>query len=110
MKTSADGNAHPWVTLDDPALRRHKSRDGQDQHYCEISQGRTIDGDHGRIESRTTTVIHDVEWPQERHCWPGLKAIVMVKSTREISGKVEQDTLLHHLAGDFGTASRAGRA
>ena len=27
-----------------------------------ISQDTTIDGDHGRIETRTTTVIHDVEW------------------------------------------------
>ena len=58
----------------------------------EISQDRTIDGDHDRIETRTTTVIHDVEWLQERHDWPGLKAIVMVESSREISGKIEQET------------------
>jgi predicted transposase YbfD/YdcC len=32
-----------------------------------ISQDRTVDGDHGRIETRTTTVIHDVDWLQERH-------------------------------------------
>jgi predicted transposase YbfD/YdcC len=57
-----------------------------------ISQETTIDGDHGRIETRTTTVIHDVEWLQERHRWPGLKAVVMLESTREISGKVEQET------------------
>src|SRR6202034_3576962 len=57
-----------------------------------ISQETTIDGDHGRIETRTTTVIHDVEWLQERHRWPGLKAVVMLASTREISGKVEQET------------------
>lgn len=74
---------------------------------CEISQDRTIDGDHGRIESRTTTIIHDVEWLQERHRWPGLKAVVMVESTREIGGKVEQETryyisslvILAHLLG-----------
>jgi predicted transposase YbfD/YdcC len=57
-----------------------------------ISQDTTIDGDHGRIETRTTTVIHDVEWLQERHRWPGLKAVVMVESAREISGKVERET------------------
>jgi predicted transposase YbfD/YdcC len=57
-----------------------------------ISQDTTIDGDHGRIETRTTTVIHDVEWLQERHHWPGLKAVVMVESTREMAGKVEQET------------------
>jgi hypothetical protein len=34
---------------------------------CEISQDRTIDGGHDRIETRITPVIHDVEWLQERH-------------------------------------------
>lgn len=72
-----------------------------------ISQDTTIDGDHGRIETRTTTVIHDGEWLQERHRWPGLNAVVMVESSREIGGKTEQETrfyitslvLLAHLLG-----------
>jgi predicted transposase YbfD/YdcC len=58
----------------------------------EITQHTTIDGDHDRIETRTTTVIHDVEWLQERHDWPGLKAVVMVESSHEISGKIQQET------------------
>jgi len=74
---------------------------------CEISQDRTIDGDHDRIETRITTVIHDVEWLQDRHGWPGMKAVVMVESSREISGKIEQETrfyitslmILAHLIG-----------
>ena len=57
-----------------------------------VSRDTTIDGDHGRIETRTTTVIHDVGWLQERHAWPGLKAVVMVESSREISGKTETET------------------
>lgn len=57
-----------------------------------ISRDQTVDGDHGRIETRTTTVIHDVDWLQERHDWPGLKAIVVVDSIREISGKIEHQT------------------
>jgi len=57
-----------------------------------ISQDTTIDGDHGRIETRTTTVIHDVAWLQERHGWPGLEAVIVVESAREISGKIEQET------------------
>jgi predicted transposase YbfD/YdcC len=58
----------------------------------EISRDETIDGDHGRIETRTTTVIHDVAWLRERHDWPGLKAVVMVESTREIDAKIERET------------------
>jgi predicted transposase YbfD/YdcC len=58
----------------------------------EISRDTTVDGDHGRIETRTTTVIHDVEWLQQRHSWPGLKGVVIVESCREISGKIERET------------------
>lgn len=56
------------------------------------SRHETVDADHGRIETRTTTVIHDVAWLQERHAWPGLKAIVMVESTREIGDTIVQET------------------
>ena len=65
-----------------------------------ISRHETVDGDHGRIETRTYTAIHDVAWLQERHDWPGLQAIVMVESTREIGDKDRAgNALLHHLPG-----------
>ena len=52
----------------------------------------TVDGDHGRIETRKYTVIHEVGWLQERHEWPGLAGVVMVDSQRELGGKIEQET------------------
>jgi predicted transposase YbfD/YdcC len=61
----------------------------------EVTRDAKTDADHGRIETRTTTVIHDVEWLQERHQWPGLKAIVVVDSSREINGKTEHETRLY---------------
>jgi predicted transposase YbfD/YdcC len=57
-----------------------------------ISRHETVDGDHGRIETRTTTAIHDVAWLQERHNWPGLKGVVMVESMRETDGKITRET------------------
>src|ERR1700692_2562885 len=57
-----------------------------------ISQDTTVDGAHGRIETRTHTVTHDVEWLQKHHNWPGLKAIVVLETSREIQGKIEQET------------------
>ena len=57
-----------------------------------VSRHETVDGDHGRIETRTYTAIHDVAWLQERHHWPGLRGIVMVESMREIGDKIEQET------------------
>jgi predicted transposase YbfD/YdcC len=58
----------------------------------QVSRHETVDGDHGRIETRTYTVIHEVAWLQERHNWPGLKAVVMVESKREIAEKIERET------------------
>ena len=63
-----------------------------------ITQHQTVDGDHGRIETRTYTAIHDVAWLQERHQWPGLQGVVMVESERVIPGasretdKIERET------------------
>lgn len=47
----------------------------------------TVDGDHGRIETRRAEVIHDVAWLAESHGWPGLAAVGKVTATREIDGR-----------------------
>jgi predicted transposase YbfD/YdcC len=60
--------------------------------HATISRDRTVDGDHGRIETRTTTVIHDTDWLRVRHDWPGLKSVVMVESIREAGDKTEPET------------------
>ena len=57
-----------------------------------ISTHETVDADHGRIETRNYTVIHDVDWLQARHQWPGLNAVVVVESQREINGKITNET------------------
>ena len=57
--------------LDDPA---------QDENGL-CHQG--VDGDHGRIETRTASVAHDIDWLQGRHRWPGLAAIGKVVAMRE---------------------------
>lgn len=46
----------------------------------------TVDADHGRIETRSAVVSHDVGWLQESHHWPGLKAIGAVHRSREPKG------------------------
>jgi len=57
-----------------------------------LSRHKTVDGDNGRVETRTYTAIHDVAWLQQRHDWPGLHGVVMVESTREIGDKIEKET------------------
>ncbi|MDE2582321.1 MAG: ISAs1 family transposase [Rhodospirillales bacterium] len=57
-----------------------------------VSHHQVADGDHGRIETRTTTVIHDAHWLRQRHDWPALNAVVVVESRREIGGTVDRET------------------
>src|SRR5580658_1030997 len=70
-------------------VAEQKAKDFKD---TTISRDATVDADHGRIETRTITVIHDVAWLQQRHNWPGLKAVVVAESTREIGDKIERET------------------
>jgi hypothetical protein len=42
-----------------------------------------VDADHGRIETRNAVVSYDIDWLQDIHHWPGLKAIGAVRRTRE---------------------------
>jgi predicted transposase YbfD/YdcC len=83
-----------------------------------ITRHETVDADHGRIETRTYTVIHDVAWLQERHQWPGLQGVVMVESQREIPGPstganpIERETRFYitslmWIAAQLGPAIRA---
>jgi predicted transposase YbfD/YdcC len=62
---------------------------------AQVSRAETVDGEHGRIETRKITVVHDVEWLQERHDWPGLKSVVVVESTREVGGKIDREMRLY---------------
>jgi predicted transposase YbfD/YdcC len=58
-----------------------------------VSRHETVDGEHGRIETRTYTAFHDTRWLRERHDgWAGLKGFVMVESQREIAGKISNET------------------
>ena len=66
-----------------------KARDFKD---TAISTHKTVDADHGRIETRNYTLIHDVGWLQDRHNWPGLKGVLMVESQREYNDKIERET------------------
>jgi predicted transposase YbfD/YdcC len=70
--------------FDDPLAKIHSR--------CE-----TVDGDHGRIETRRHAVSHDIDWlatsrrfPGEPR-FPGLRAIAMVESEVERGGSVSRE-------------------
>jgi len=62
---------------------------------CTATMHQTVDGDHGRIETRKVTVVSDIEWLAKRHDWPGLKSIAIVDSIRETNGKEQSETRLY---------------
>jgi len=78
-----------------------KSKSFQD---TTVSRHRTVDGDHGRIETRDITVIHDVEWLQKSHRWPALNSVVMVESTRETGTKIERETRFYITSLELGAS------
>jgi predicted transposase YbfD/YdcC len=80
------GTLHEDVKL---FVAEQKARDFKD---TVITRHETVDGDHGRIETRKYTLIHDVAWLNQRHDWPGLAGVVIVESTRETASKTEQET------------------
>jgi predicted transposase YbfD/YdcC len=66
-----------------------------------------FDKNHGRIERRTCTVIHEVDWLQAIHAWPGLKSLVIVESYRESAGKIQTETRLYICSLDWTAAKIA---
>lgn len=51
----------------------------------------SVDGDHGRVETRKYTVVSDIDWLQGKEDWRGLTSIGMVESTRDFGDKVSTD-------------------
>lgn len=51
----------------------------------------TVDGDHGRIETRKYTMTSNIDWLQDKEKWAGLKSLGMVESTREINGECSHE-------------------
>jgi predicted transposase YbfD/YdcC len=68
----------------------------------------TVDGDHGRIETRTSTVCQDIAWLQEDHDWPGLKAVGMILRTRETPNGITQEPAYYLLSTPL-SAERLGQ-
>jgi predicted transposase YbfD/YdcC len=57
-----------------------------------------VDGDHGRIETRTATVSTDIGWLQALHDWPGLRAIGKMSRVRERGDKTTTETAYYLLS------------
>jgi predicted transposase YbfD/YdcC len=68
----------------------------------------TVDGDHGRIETRTSVVATAIGWLQDQHQWPGLSAIGKIIRTRETGTKTTTETAYYLLSSPL-SAERFGQ-
>lgn len=69
----------------------------------------TVEGDHGRIETRIASLSADIAWLWESHGWPGLAAVGKINRTREIKGAVSRETAYYLLSTPM-TAARFAEA
>jgi predicted transposase YbfD/YdcC len=58
----------------------------------EVSRHRTVDADHGRLETRETVASEDIDWLRKRHPWKGLRSIAMVTAERETTNGTSRET------------------
>ena len=87
------------------ALKGHQGTLHDDvRRYVHDPKGETVttkpvvEGDHGRIETRTATVATAIGWLGD-HRWPGLHAIGKVVRRREIGDKITTETAYYLLSG-----------
>lgn len=52
----------------------------------------TVDGGHGRVETRRCVVTNDTDWYADKSKWAGLNTFAMIESTRDLGDKIENDT------------------
>jgi len=51
----------------------------------------TVDGEHGRIETRRYFTSNDISWLPGKKDWPGLNTICMAVREREVNGKTSTE-------------------
>jgi predicted transposase YbfD/YdcC len=80
------GNLHKEV-----ALLFEKAKEDNYKDFSHDSDS-TIDGGHGRIETRTYTTTADVDWFEERGKWAKLTTFGMVESERDMGDHITRET------------------
>ena len=51
----------------------------------------TVDGDHGRVETRRYWSVSDLDWLTEKGKWKALSTVVMVERVRDINDRISSE-------------------
>jgi predicted transposase YbfD/YdcC len=79
------GNLHDDVKLFFDGCLEEKFKDTFHSFH------KTVDGDHGRIETRKFWTVSDIDWLRDKEQWESLKTIGMVESERQIGDKISKE-------------------
>ena len=63
----------------------------QDAANARLDTFQTIDGEHGRIETRRYFTTSDIDWLAGKHEWTGINTICMAIRQREVHGKTSSE-------------------
>jgi predicted transposase YbfD/YdcC len=73
----------------------------------EYSFARTVEKDHGRIETREVRVVNDIDWLPQKEVWKKLTCIIEVRCTREfIDGRQSESATRLYITSRKDTASK----
>jgi predicted transposase YbfD/YdcC len=99
-------------TLNDDVREFFRYAEGEEFRDIPHDYAETIDGEHGRIETRRIWTTSDIDWFQEKSLWKGLGSFGMIESERIVGEKtsVERRYFIGSLDGtnaeQFGKAVR----
>ena len=80
------GNLHKEVELLFDDAKKNNYQDLPHNMYT------TVDGGHGRVETRNCIVVADTEWFEEKSRWKKLTTFGMIESIREIGDQTSIET------------------
>jgi predicted transposase YbfD/YdcC len=69
-----------------------------DDPLTPLARARETDAGHGRIEQRQASLTGDIACLQERHGWPGLRAIGKITARREVADAITVETRYYRLS------------
>ena len=58
----------------------------------EFTYRETVDGDHGRIETRRYWCTSEIDWLPDKDLWKGLRTVIMVERERDLDDKITMET------------------
>lgn len=71
----------------------------------EYSEHKTVEKDHGRVETREIRVVNDLEWLPQKTSWKKLTSLVEIKSTRDhVNGEKRESATRLYISSRLGTA------